>query len=169
MVRGGALPCASMTTRRSARFYRLIGWIGTSRPITRLHPRVYRLTGGRWFVGRNLGVLNVIVVTTGRRTGRRREIPLYAFQDGRNLVVVGSNAGSDREPAWVGNLRANPAARVLVGRDERPVLAREAEGAERARLWALATGSYPGYDDYARWTDRHIPVIALEPAPDGES
>jgi hypothetical protein len=31
--------------------------------------------GGRWLAERNLGVLNVIVVTTGRKTGRRREIP----------------------------------------------------------------------------------------------
>jgi deazaflavin-dependent oxidoreductase (nitroreductase family) len=152
-----------MTTRHSERFYRLIGRIGTSRLITRLHPPVYRLTGGRWLVGRNLGVLNVVVVTTGAKSGRRREVPLFAFEDGPNLVVIGSNAGSDREPAWVGNLRARPDVRVLIGREERPVRAREAEGHERARLWALAAAGYPGYDDYARWTHRRIAVITLEP------
>jgi deazaflavin-dependent oxidoreductase (nitroreductase family) len=152
-----------VTARHSTRFYRLIGRIGTSRPITRIHPHVYRLTGGRWFIGRNLGVLNVIVVTVGRHTGKRREIPLYAFEDGRRLVVIGSNAGSDREPAWVGNLRATPDAHVLVGRELRPVRARETHDEERARLWALAAAGYPGYEDYARWTHRRIPVIALEP------
>jgi hypothetical protein len=45
-----------MTTRHSARFYRLIGKIGTSRLVSRVHPPLYRLTGGRWLVGRNLGV-----------------------------------------------------------------------------------------------------------------
>jgi deazaflavin-dependent oxidoreductase (nitroreductase family) len=151
------------SARHSTRVYRLIGRIGTSRAITRVHPHVYRLTGGRWFIGRNLGVLNVIVVTVGRRTGKRREVPLYAFEDGRSLVVIGSNAGSDREPAWVGNLRATPDAHVLVGREERAVRARETDGEERARLWALAASGYPGYEDYARWTNRPIPVIALEP------
>ena len=152
-----------MTTRHSARFYRLIGKIGTSRLVSRIHPHVYRLTGGRWLVGRNLGVLNVIVVTTGRKTGRRREIPLYAFKDGGRLVVVGSRAGDDREPAWVANLRAHPDARVLVGREERAVRARETEGPERDRLWSLAAQGYPGYELYATWTRRLIPVFALEP------
>jgi deazaflavin-dependent oxidoreductase (nitroreductase family) len=163
MVRALALPCAAMTMRQSERLYWLIGRIGTSRLITRLHPPVYRLTGGRWIVGRNFGVLNVVVVTTGARTGRRREVPLYAFEDGRSLVVIGSNAGSDREPAWVGNLRATPDAHVLVGREVRAVRAREAHGEERARLWALAASGYPGFEDYARWTHRRIPVITLEP------
>ncbi len=152
-----------MTTRHAARFYRLIGAIGTSRPVTRLHPHLYRLTGGRWLFGHNLGVLNVIVITTGRRSGKRREVPLYAFEDGERLVVIGSYAGGDVEPAWVGNLRASPDAHVLVGREERALRARETDGEERDRLWALAARGYPGYELYATMTHRHIPVIALEP------
>jgi deazaflavin-dependent oxidoreductase (nitroreductase family) len=152
-----------MVTQRSEFLPRLIGRIGTSRLITRLHPPAYRLTGGRWPVGRVLGVLTVIVVMTGARTGRRREVPLFAFEDGPNLVVIGSNAGSDREPAWVGNLRAGPDAQVLVGREERAVRAREVHGKERARLWELAATGYPGYEVYARRTHREIPVILLEP------
>lgn len=152
-----------MTTRHSAAFYRLIGIIGTSRLVSRLHPPLYRMTGGRWLFGHNFGVLNVIVITIGRKTGRRREIPLYAFMDGRRLVVIGSNAGDDREPAWVGNLRAHPVVQVLVGREERAVVARETDGEERSRLWAIAARGYPGYELYARRTHRHIPVIALEP------
>jgi deazaflavin-dependent oxidoreductase (nitroreductase family) len=158
-----------MTTRHSAAFYRLMGIIAVSRPVTRLHPHLYRLTGGRWLFGRNLGVLNVIVITTGRRTGKSREIPLYAFEDGPSLVVIGSNAGGVHEPAWVGNLRARPDAHVLVGREERAVRARETEGAERSRLWALAARGYPGYELYARRTHRHIPVIALDPVAAAEA
>jgi deazaflavin-dependent oxidoreductase (nitroreductase family) len=151
------------TKRLSDRTYRLIGAIGTSRPIARLHPHVYRLTGGRGPIGRNFGVLNVIVTMTGRTSGKRRDVPLYAFVDGDRLVVIGSNAGSDREPAWVGNLRANPDVTVLVGREVRAMRARETEGEERTRLWALAALGYRGYETYARSTDRHIPVIALDP------
>lgn len=153
-----------MVTRRSARTYWLIGRFGTSRVVTRLHPFVYRATGGRGFVGRTLGVRNVIVETVGRRSGRVREIPLFAAEDGERLVVIGSNSGRDREPAWVGNLRANPDVRVRVGRDLRSMRARETEGEEREQMWALAAASYPGYEDYAAWTTRHIPVLVLEPA-----
>jgi deazaflavin-dependent oxidoreductase (nitroreductase family) len=153
-----------MAKRFSSGMYRLIGVVGTSRVITRLHPHVYRATGGRWLVGRNFGVLNVIVTMTGRTSGKRREVPLFAFEDGPRLVVIGSNAGDDREPAWVGNLRANPNASVQAGREVRHVRAREVEGEERDRLWALAAHGYPGYELYRQMTDRHIPVVVLEPA-----
>jgi deazaflavin-dependent oxidoreductase (nitroreductase family) len=152
-----------MTTRRSSRFYWLIGKIGTSRLVTRVHPPVYRLTGGRWLVGRQLGVRTIIVTTTGRRSGKVREIPLFAFEDGPRLVVIGSYMGRPEEPAWVGNLAAHPVTTVRMGRDVRPMRARIAEGDERDRLWALAVRGYPGYEDYASWTTRRIPVVVLEP------
>jgi deazaflavin-dependent oxidoreductase (nitroreductase family) len=154
-----------MATRRSSRFYWLIGAIGTNRLVTRVHPVAYRLAGGRGPFGRNLGVRNVIVETVGRRSGRVRGIPLYAFEDDDRLVVIGSNMGRDREPAWVANLRAHPSTRVRAGREVRAMRARIADGAERDRLWALAADGYPGYEDYARWTTRTIPVVVLEPDP----
>ena len=161
---GSGVTLAPMTTRRSPRVYWLIGAIGTSRLVTRLHPPLYRLTGGRWPVGRNLGVLNVIVTTVGRRSGKVRDIPLFAFEDGASLVVIGSNMGRPQEPAWVANLVGYPDARVRVGRAVRAMRARVAEGPERDRLWALAVRGYPGYEDYASWTTRRIPVVVLEPA-----
>jgi deazaflavin-dependent oxidoreductase (nitroreductase family) len=152
-----------MVKRLPTAMYRLIGIVGTSRPVTKLHPHLYRLTGGRGPFGRNFGVLNIIVSTVGRKTGKPRDVPLYAFEDGDRLVVIGSNAGDDREPAWVGNLRATPDVHVQVGRERRAVRAREAEDEERARLWALAANGYPGYELYRTMTDRHIPVVVLEP------
>ena len=92
-----------MATRRSSRFYWLIGAIGTNRLVTRVHPVAYRLAGGRGLLGRNLGVRNVVVEIVGRRSGAVRQIPLYAFEDGNRLVVIGSNMGRDREPAWAGS------------------------------------------------------------------
>jgi deazaflavin-dependent oxidoreductase (nitroreductase family) len=144
--------------------YRVIGLVGTSRIVTRLHPHAYRLTSGRGPIGRNFGVQNVIVTMTGRSSGRSREVPLYAVADGERYVLIGSNAGDDREPAWVGNLRADPTATLRVGRDVRAVRAREAAGDERERLWRLAADAYPGYEVYRARTRRVIPVVVLEPA-----
>lgn len=141
--------------------YRLIGLVGTNRVVTRLHPPAYRITGGRGPIGRNFGVQNVILAMTGRRTGQTREVPLFAFPDGERYVVIGSNAGDDREPAWVGNLRADPSATLRVGRRVWPVHAHEAAGEERDRLWSLATAAYPGYGVYGAMTDRPIPVMVL--------
>jgi deazaflavin-dependent oxidoreductase (nitroreductase family) len=152
-----------MTTRHSAGFYGFIGWLGNTRVVTRLHPLAYRLTGGRWFTGRNLGVLHVVLTTTGRHSGKPRDVPLFAFRDGDRIVVVASRNGSDREAAWVWNLRADPAARMRVGREVRDVRAYEAEGEERDRLWRLVIEGYPGYELYQRRTARLIPVVVLEP------
>jgi deazaflavin-dependent oxidoreductase (nitroreductase family) len=153
-----------MVKRLPDRAYRVIGFVGTSRPVTRLHPHVYRFTGGRGPIGRNFGVQNVIVTMTGRTTGKRREVPLFAFADGADFIVIGSNGGDDREPAWVGNLRAEPAATLRVGRRQWPVRAHVAEAEERERLWGLAATAYPGYEVYRAMTDRRIPVVVLRPA-----
>jgi deazaflavin-dependent oxidoreductase (nitroreductase family) len=163
---GTALPRypAAMVARRSSALYWIIGRFGTSRMVSRLHPRVYRLTGGRGIVGRSMGMRHVVVTTVGRRSGIVREIPLYATDDGPRLLLVGSYAGRDRDPAWVGNLAAHPEADVLVGREVRRMRARLAEGEERERAWALAVDAYPGYAAYQRWTRRRIPVVVLEPA-----
>jgi deazaflavin-dependent oxidoreductase (nitroreductase family) len=155
-----------MVKRLPDRAYRVIGFVGTSRAVTRLHPHIYRLTGGRGPIGRNFGVQNVIVTMTGRKSGKAREIPLFAFADGATYIVIGSNGGDDREPVWVGNLRAEPSATLRVGRKHWAVLAHVAEAAERERLWDLAVNAYPGYEVYRTMTDRHIPVVVLEPAED---
>jgi deazaflavin-dependent oxidoreductase (nitroreductase family) len=152
-----------MATRRAHALYRAIGIVGTSRVVTRLHPVAYRATGGRGFIGRNFGVQNVIVTITGRRSGKPREVPLYAFPDGDRWVIIGSNAGDDREPAWVGTLRVHPGATLRIGRLVRGVRAHEAEGDERDRLWARAAADYPGYELYRARTSRTIPVVVLVP------
>ena len=163
MVAGGRATLRPMTTRRSPRVYGLIGAFGTSRLVTKVHPVAYRVTGGRGPVGRILGMRNVVLGTTGRTSGRRIEVPLFAAEDGDTLIVVGSNGGKPRDPAWVANLRANPDITVRLGKREREVRAREVEGEERARLWTIAAAGFPGYDLYARRTERPIAVFALEP------
>jgi deazaflavin-dependent oxidoreductase (nitroreductase family) len=158
---GDALRCGAMARRPDA-YYRVFGTLGNSRVVTRLHPVAYRLTGGRWLIGRNL-LLNVVLTTTGRQSGRTRDAPLLAVEDGERLIVVGSKNGADVEPGWVWNLRAQPEALVRVGREVREVRAHEAEGEERERLWRLAAEAYPGYDLYQRKTTRRLPVVVLEP------
>jgi hypothetical protein len=56
-----------------------------------------------------------------------------------------------------------PAAEVLVGRERRAVRAREADGAEYDRLWAMVSDAYPGYVFYRQRAGRHIPLVVLEP------
>jgi len=106
----------------------------------------------------------ITLIATGRRSGSPRAVTLYAFDDGQNLVIVGSRGGSAKDPAWAANLRDHPLATVRIGREDREVRAREVEGAERDRLWELVIREFPMYSYYERKTKRLIPLFALEPA-----
>jgi deazaflavin-dependent oxidoreductase (nitroreductase family) len=98
-----------------------------TRRATRLHAWVYRRSGGS-VLGRMGGQPVLLLETAGRRTGRRRTTPVQYLADGDTFVVVASNAGAARPPAWYLNLRANPHAesrsvdvRWTSGRRRRPV------------------------------------------------
>ena len=106
--------------------------------------------------------MNITLTTTGRRTGEPRTVPLYAWEDGDRLVVVGSLGGAATDPDWARNLRDEPRASVKKGREVREVRAKEVEGAERDRLWDLVVEAFPMYSSYQRKTKRVIPLFVLE-------
>jgi deazaflavin-dependent oxidoreductase (nitroreductase family) len=110
--------------------------------------------------------MQIRLTTTGARSGQPRTVTLYAWPAaGDDLVIVGSQGGAPRHPAWVHNLRADPHATVTVRRDERPVVAREVPaGNERDRLWAMVCEAFPLYAAYQRRTKRVIPLFVLSPA-----
>jgi F420H(2)-dependent quinone reductase len=135
---------------------------------SRFHSWLHRVTGGRLgntFITQGAPVL--FLVTTGRKSGRRRETPLVFARDGDRYVVAASNAGAARSPAWFHNLMATAGSEVRVGRQTVPVTARLAEPEERARLWGALNQAYDGYQDYQDWTRRKIPVVVLTPTDSG--
>ena len=132
---------------------------------TSAHSTLYKLSHGR-IGGTYQGAPIALVESVGRKSGKQRTHPLICSSDGQNLVVVASKGGIDKHPAWYLNLMANPETTVHWKGDRRRVVAREAEGDERRRLWQLMAGIYPPYESYQRRTDREIPVVVLEPAPE---
>jgi deazaflavin-dependent oxidoreductase (nitroreductase family) len=130
----------------------------------RFHTWLYRLTGGA--IGHSAGAIkNLLLTTRGRKSGEERTVPLAYLPDGDRYVIVASNGGADRHPAWWLNLRANPNATVQIGRDTVPVVAHRAEGAEWDRLWPLLKTYNPFYARYELITARKIPVVVLAPRP----
>jgi deazaflavin-dependent oxidoreductase (nitroreductase family) len=102
----------------------------------------------------------------GAKSGQRRTTPLVYFTDGGNAVLIASQTGKPRHPAWFHNVRANPDIELWAGGRGGAYRAREAEGDERDHLWRLAAQLYPGYDEYQRKADtagRQIPVVICEP------
>ncbi len=129
--------------------------------ITRVQRWLYVQTDGR--IGASFfGMQMLLLTTVGRRSGIRRTVPLLYVTDAERFIVVGSNAGDDRAPAWWLNLQRHPHARIQVGADHYAVKAREAEAEETQRMWGLLTDSYHYYEDYRRRTAREIPIVVLE-------
>jgi deazaflavin-dependent oxidoreductase (nitroreductase family) len=158
-----------MNRRRQARIAKRSNWVvrqhGRSQRLwSRLHARLYRLTGGRflprWFAGAPVMVLE----TVGRKSGRPRSSPVLYLRHGEALVVMASNAGSERSPDWWFNLRAAGEADVVLGGKRRRVKPRVLEGEERERAWRAFVEMYPQAEDYTKYTDRQFPLVALEPA-----
>jgi deazaflavin-dependent oxidoreductase (nitroreductase family) len=114
------------------------------------------------------GIPMLLLTHRGAKSGRTYVTPLLYFTDGpeQHVVVIASNYGRARHPAWLANVRANPEvtlqARGRSGRYRAEVLS---EGPERDRLFALAKRLTRAYADYERRTTdaRTINVVVLTP------
>lgn len=103
--------------------------------------------------------------TVGARSGKRRDTVLGWFPDDERVgswIVVASNAGSVRHPAWAYNLAAN-ASDVTVDEGEGaiPVDVELITRDERERVWERMVDASPGYGRYEEKTDREIPLFRL--------
>jgi deazaflavin-dependent oxidoreductase (nitroreductase family) len=130
----------------------------------KLNRPIYRLSGGRlWGKVNRAPVL--LLTTTGRRSGQKRTTPVVYIRDGDSVVVINTNAGHERVPAWSLNLKADPAAEVEIGREKHQVVGRIAEGEEREDLWRRHNEQYRGFDMYKENIDRRPEVWVLDPGP----
>jgi deazaflavin-dependent oxidoreductase (nitroreductase family) len=123
----------------------------------------FRANDGK-VAGQFKGADLLLLTTTGAKSGEPRISPLAYFRIDGKLLIIGSFAGADVNPAWVHNLRANPSAHVEIGNDSSDVTARELPSAERDELFGKITAAAPGFADYQANTSRVIPVFELQPA-----
>ena len=130
-----------------------------------VHAFLFRLSGGR-VLGRLEGTRVLILVTRGRKSGRRRLSPLlyFRFEESGDLVVVASNYGQDRHPAWYLNLVADPRVVVETGGERFAAEAHAIRGDERAALYDTVIAANSRFATYRASTRREIPVVALRRA-----
>jgi deazaflavin-dependent oxidoreductase (nitroreductase family) len=125
------------------------------------HIRRYRETDGEVGYLWN-GVPTLVLTTTARKSGQKRDSALICGSHGDDYVVIASQAGAPTHPLWYLNLRDDPRVEVQVLGDRFAATARTAEGEERQRLWKMMTDAWPSYDVYQSRTDRTIPLVVLE-------
>jgi deazaflavin-dependent oxidoreductase (nitroreductase family) len=122
----------------------------------------FRANGGK--VGGGSGLL--LLHTTGAKTGQPRLTPLAYLTDGDRLVVIASNGGAAKHPAWYHNLVANPKVGVEVGTEQFHATATVAQEPERTTLYdrmAARSPAFAGFQQKA--APRVIPVIVLTRVP----
>ncbi|SEG06964.1 deazaflavin-dependent oxidoreductase, nitroreductase family [Thermomonospora echinospora] len=150
-------------------FHRISG----SPRFARVGPRIvppldralHRATGGRLMLGQLL-VPSLVLTTTGSVSGLPRQVPLACMPepDG-GWVVVGSNFGRERHPAWTANLLKEPKATVAFRGRTVSVTARLLDDAERAEVWPRLLRVWPVYGRYAERVDRELRIFRLVPDP----
>jgi deazaflavin-dependent oxidoreductase (nitroreductase family) len=101
---------------------------------------------------------------TGARSGTPYVNPLVYLADGDRLVIFASKAGAPQNPAWYHNLKAHPEAQIEVGTETLPVVATEATGEERDRLYSAQSARSAAFIEYEAKTRRIIPVMILSRA-----
>jgi len=133
-----------------------------------IHRAIYRVTGGKRGLTRprpgKYGMLRLR--TVGRRSGVERAVILGYYLEGDAFVTIAMNGWAEAHPAWLYNLRANPHVVVDLVDGPRSVVAREAQGEERQRLWDGFDDYEPGatLDDYSALRSTLTPVVVFEPA-----
>jgi deazaflavin-dependent oxidoreductase (nitroreductase family) len=135
--------------------------------VMRVAPRI-DATMGRLSGGRLMsipGVPLLLLTHTGAKSGRTYTSPLVYFSDGDDVVMIASNYGQARHPAWLANVRAN--AEVVLqarGRRGRYRARVVADGPERDRLFGLAKRLTRAYESYEqRAGERTIQVVVCSP------
>lgn len=127
---------------------------------TRAHCAIYR--GTRGLIGGNLLGIQILLLTTrGRKTGRRRTLPLAYVEYKEDLIVVASNGGSDKPPAWWLNLQSAARAEVQINGETFEVTWSEAPQEERMEYWRKLQAAIPAYRIYRVRTEREIPILLL--------
>lgn len=139
------------------------------RILSRMHVRIYRATrgriGGTWRIGSafRTGVPTCLLTTTGRKSGTERTTPLLYMRDGNRVVLVASQGGLPKHPAWYYNVRTNPDITIQTGSDVRQMRAHTADDTERDELWPKLLEVYSDFESYQSWTERTIPIVVCGP------
>jgi deazaflavin-dependent oxidoreductase (nitroreductase family) len=143
-------------------------WLGgmTKRVFAPADAFLYSRSGGRLsltHLGSRRGALQTLLLTTtGRKTGQQRTTPVLYLEHGDSVVVVASNFGTERHPAWSANLLADPSAAIQVRNRHRRVRARQATEEEKEALWPRLLEVYPTWEVYRGKTDRTFRAFFLE-------
>ena len=132
---------------------------------TKAHRAVFKATDGR--IGSSLmGIKMVMMHTVGAKSGQIRSAPVACYPHPEGLLVLASNNGGPKAPAWWYNIQAHPELEVQFGRERRLVHAEEISEEERLKYWDAMAAKNPRINHYwenaQKAYNRRVPVVLLK-------
>ena len=112
-----------------------------------------------------MGKFKVLILTTkGRKSGKIHVTPVGYFERDGGYVVVASNAGRARNPAWYYNIQGNPNDVSIQVMDKKmKVTPQIILGEPRRKLYDWIVSIAPNFGAYEKKTPREIPLVLLKP------
>ena len=107
--------------------------------------------------------INLLLKFKGRKSGKTFVTPLSYGAIGGEFAIIASKGGADEHPNWYLNLREAPDVEFQIATQAFRGTWRQAEGAEREKVWTYMIDCYPFYAKYQASTSRIIPVVLLRP------
>lgn len=141
---------------------------GALRIVWKAHKIIWKFSGRRLGT-RSMGMGVIELTTRGRRTGSARTVLLSCLDSPDGLVVAGTNAGLDQDPAWVQNLRVDPRAELATKAGGQLVTAEFLAGADHDDAWARFQAADDQYSRYATMLTRPVPIVRFGVRGDGGS
>ena len=128
-----------------------------------IDPFLFKASGGRFTSIGPTVIPQLLLTTTGRKSGQKREAQLvYTDVDGE-VYIVASNFGGKNHPAWSHNLDADPDATMQIKSEPIAVRAELLNDGEKEAVWDQLVDNIPNYRVYKQRTDRNIKVYRLRP------
>jgi len=116
-------------------------------------------------MARKMGQMQqILLTTTGRKSGKPHTVPLGAVREGAGWVVIASFNGADVHPSWWLNMLTNPNVTVQVNNEVINARMQEiTDPADRERIWQTVVDTLKRYAYYQKKASRVIPLGWLRP------
>ena len=128
---------------------------------TKVNVFVYRLSGGR-LMNTLSGMPILLVKMRGVKSGKTHTIPLMHVPYDNGFLLVASQGGAPKNPAWYHNLIAHPDVTITFDGRTKAMRVRCLLDEEKGSFWSICCEYYPPYQEYQDRTDRNIPVFLCE-------
>ena len=108
---------------------------------------------------RETGIPVIVMTCRGKSSGKLRKVPLMRVEHEGDYALIASIGGAPKNPSWYYNLLNDTQIMMQDGPEPFDCVAEQVFDDERRLWWDRAVAVFGNYADYAKKTERTIPVF----------